>query len=167
MRYFLRLYWVPLQAVLAPNYVLYKDAKEGSAYTVPQGSEIDMYRKVRPIFRYADMKITDTLGGCSPDHCTKLQHSSRVCRDCTNHRPRVRAGDRGDAQSGEPGAVWHARKRGPDLQEAASASSSASDPGDAAPRGSGWRERRRGRDRGPPLRRFAVKGRAFKHCSLF
>ncbi|CAK0759668.1 Dynein gamma chain, flagellar outer arm [Coccomyxa viridis] len=30
---------------LLPNFAIYKDPKEGSAYTVPQGSEIDVYRK--------------------------------------------------------------------------------------------------------------------------
>ncbi len=37
-----------MQSNLLPNFAIYKDPKEGSAYTVPQGSEIDVYRKVRP-----------------------------------------------------------------------------------------------------------------------
>ena len=38
------------QAVLAPNYLLYKDLKDGAAFTVPQGTEIEVYRKVCSIF---------------------------------------------------------------------------------------------------------------------
>ena len=35
-----------LQPVLGPNYILHKDAREGVAYIVPQGMEIEVYRKV-------------------------------------------------------------------------------------------------------------------------
>lgn len=37
---------VAVQGVLIPNYVLYKDAKDGAAYSVPQGTEVEIYRKV-------------------------------------------------------------------------------------------------------------------------
>ncbi|CAL8466541.1 g6077 [Coccomyxa elongata] len=33
------------QGVLIPNYILYKDVKGGAAYSVPQGTEIETYRK--------------------------------------------------------------------------------------------------------------------------
>lgn len=36
-----------LQGVLVPNYILYKDVKESAAYSVPQGTEIEIYRKVK------------------------------------------------------------------------------------------------------------------------
>ena len=35
-----------MQSNLLPNFAIYKDTKEGATYTVPQGSEIDVYRKV-------------------------------------------------------------------------------------------------------------------------
>ncbi len=35
-----------MQGVLLPKYVLYKDPKESVSYTVPQGTEIEIYRKV-------------------------------------------------------------------------------------------------------------------------
>ena len=34
-----------LQGSLAPSYQLYKDAKSNVAYTVPQGSDIEAFRK--------------------------------------------------------------------------------------------------------------------------
>ena len=37
-----------MQSNLLPNFAIYKDTKEGAAYTVPMGSEIDVYRKVNP-----------------------------------------------------------------------------------------------------------------------
>lgn len=40
--------YVAGQGVLIPNYILYKDVKGGAAYFVPQGTEIETYRKVRP-----------------------------------------------------------------------------------------------------------------------
>ena len=39
-------YALQTQAVLAPSYLLYKDPKDGAAYTVPQGTELEVYRKV-------------------------------------------------------------------------------------------------------------------------
>ena len=40
--------WNAVQSNLLPNFTIYKDSKEASAYTVPQGSEIDVYCKVIP-----------------------------------------------------------------------------------------------------------------------
>lgn len=38
-----------LQGVLAPEYELYRDARGGAAYAVPQGSEIEVFRKARAL----------------------------------------------------------------------------------------------------------------------
>lgn len=35
------------QGVLSPNYELYRDVKGNVAYTVPQSTEIEVFRKVR------------------------------------------------------------------------------------------------------------------------
>ena len=40
------LYRLPAQGVLAPEYELYREAKGGVVYKVPQGSEIELFRKV-------------------------------------------------------------------------------------------------------------------------
>jgi hypothetical protein len=37
--------WV--QGVLAPDYELYRDARGGASYAVPQGSEVEVFRKAR------------------------------------------------------------------------------------------------------------------------
>lgn len=52
-----------LQGALLPNYVLHKDIKEGVSYTVPQGTEIEIYRKVRLILWSHDrhMQLTCLL----------------------------------------------------------------------------------------------------------
>jgi hypothetical protein len=36
-----------VQGVLAPNYVLYRDSKGNVSYSVPHGTEIEVFRKVR------------------------------------------------------------------------------------------------------------------------
>lgn len=45
--------WNAMQSNFLPNFTIYKDSKEGYAYTVPQGSEIDVYCKVIPC-QYTD-----------------------------------------------------------------------------------------------------------------
>jgi hypothetical protein len=51
-----------LQPVLAPNYILHKDAREGVAYNVPQGLEIEVYRKVSGLI------------DCSFDYTSSMLH---------------------------------------------------------------------------------------------
>ena len=51
-----------LQPVLVPNYIMHKDAREGVAYNVPQGLEIEVYRKVSGMF------------DCSFDYISSMLH---------------------------------------------------------------------------------------------
>lgn len=45
-----------MQGALLPNNVLHKDIKENISYTVPQGTEIEIYRKVGRVVSSALVK---------------------------------------------------------------------------------------------------------------
>ena len=46
------MFWYGLQAVLQSGYVLYKSDKGSAQYTVPEGTEVEVYRKVRMLCTY-------------------------------------------------------------------------------------------------------------------
>ena len=57
--------------MLIPNYLLYKDAKDGAAYSVPQGTEIEIYRKVCPAILtlgtgFSDGRNAGQASNCEP-----------------------------------------------------------------------------------------------------
>lgn len=73
-----------LQPVLGPNYILHKDAREGVAYIMPQGSEIEVYRKVSGFVAliddtssmlYVNMAKSGVLIN-GPNHC-RVRHTCR------------------------------------------------------------------------------------------
>lgn len=63
-----------MQGVLLPSYVLHKDAKDAVSYTVPQGTEIEVYRKVRHLStRHDTITVHKVMVLYRPCHWCNLQ----------------------------------------------------------------------------------------------
>ena len=113
--------------MLAASYLLYKDERTKAVYEVPQGSEIEAYR--RAIEGLPGQESPGIFGMHANADLTfrSLQVGFRFQGLGLGFRG-VQAGHRGAAGPGEPRHLWHACQRRSHLLQPAGAGALASDP---------------------------------------